>query len=183
MSTPLDIPTTGNFLGTLALTAYVTTLLPTTLRIVFPVCKTSQLLKLLLKNRRGLGILSFILAAGHAYCVIRKRNFDFFDLNTYVASFEGSITFLIFTLLTITSNDWSIKKLKRNWKRLHTLTYWAMALLVWHVISKMAGQWTIATPFAVAAIFSMTALFLVRQYLESENTLRHKTDQPRYPSR
>lgn len=172
MNIALGIPPLGNYLGLLALAAYIATLLPTIIRIVFPSFKTSQLPKFLLKNRRSVGILSFLLALGHAYFVIRKRNFDFFDVNTYIASFEGTATFVIFTLLTITSNDWSVKRLKRNWRRLHTLTYWATFLLVWHVVSKMQGQWTLATPFAAVGIVTITILLLLRKWLEFQGKKR-----------
>lgn len=166
MSIPLDIPPFGNQLGLFALAAYITTLLPSIFRVVFPAIKKTKLPKLLLKYRRVIGILAFIFALGHAYLVIRKRNFDFFDPETYIVSFEGTTTLIVFTLLAITSNDWSIKRLKRNWKRLHTLTYLAMFLLTWHVLSKMSGQWTWITPWAAIAILTTVVLFAVRKWTE-----------------
>ena len=161
----------GNHLGFLALAAYVATLVPTIVRIVFPTFKAHDIVRWLLKQRRAIGILAFVLAVGHTYFVIRKRNFDFFDFNTYKASAEGLSTLIIFTLLTITSNDWSMKQLKRNWKRLHTLTYAAMFLLTWHVINKMAGQWTLVTPIAAVSIIAITVLFLIRKGSEIQKDL------------
>ncbi|MDY7052334.1 MAG: iron reductase, partial [Limnospira fusiformis LS22] len=73
---------------------------------------------------------------------------------------------IIFTLLAITSNDWSVKRLKKNWKRLHELTYLAMFMLTWHVFDKMAGQWTYLTPFGAIMITGITLLFLVRRWKE-----------------
>lgn len=163
MRLPFESVPLGNHLGFLALAAYIATLAPTIVRVVFPTYKTHSAVRWLLKQRRAIGILAFVLAVGHTYFVIRKRNFDFFDLNTYRASAEGLSTLIIFTLLTITSNDWSIKRLKKNWKRLHALTYAAMFLLTWHVINKMAGQWTIVTPIAAIGIIGTTVLFLVRK--------------------
>lgn len=156
----------GNNLGFLALAAYVATLVPTTVRLVLPKFKSHDAVRWLLKQRRAIGILAFVLAVGHTYFVVRKRNFDFFDLHTYQASAEGASTLIIFTLLAITSNDWSIKRLKKNWKRLHTLTYMAMFLLTWHVINKMAGQWTIVTPIAAISIIVITILFCIRRITE-----------------
>ena len=161
----------GNHLGFLALVAYVATLAPTIIRVVFPAFKSHSIVRWLLKQRRAIGILSFVLAVGHTYFVIRKRNFDFFDFHTYRASVEGLSTLIIFTLLTITSNNWSIKRLKKNWKRLHTLTYAAMFLLTWHVINKMAGQWTMVTPVAAICIIAITVLFLVRKGSEFQKDL------------
>ena len=161
----------GNYLGLLALVAYIATLLPTIVRIVFPAFKAHDAVRWLLKQRRAVGILAFVLAVGHAYFVIRKRNFDFFDLNTYRASAEGLSTLIIFTLLTATSNNWSMKRLKRNWKRLHTLTYGAMFLLTWHILNKMAGQWTLVTPIAAVGIIAITSLFLMRKGAEFQQAL------------
>ncbi|MBT9314651.1 ferric reductase-like transmembrane domain-containing protein [Leptothoe spongobia TAU-MAC 1115] len=161
----------GNHLGLLALVAYIATLVPTIIRIVFPSFKAHDVVRWLLKQRRAIGILAFVLAMGHAYFVIRKRNFDFFDFNTYRASSEGLATLIIFTILTITSNDWSIKRLKRNWKRLHTLTYAAMFLLTWHILNKMSGQWTLVTPIAAIGIISITSLFLMRKGAEFQKAL------------
>lgn len=166
-----DVPALGNLLGFLALATYVGTLLPTTLRIVAPTLKTSYGVRFLLINRRPLGIVSFLFAVGHAYCVIRKRNFDFGALDTYIASAEGTAMLIIFTLLAVTSNDWSVKRLKRHWKQLHTLTYLAMFLLIWHLTSKMTGQWTWITPFSLGAMVTISLLFLVRKGREAQPKL------------
>ncbi|WP_306557866.1 ferric reductase-like transmembrane domain-containing protein [Nostoc sp. 'Peltigera malacea cyanobiont' DB3992] len=72
----------------------------------------------------------------HAFLLVKKRDLDFLDPNTYWIYIQGISTLIIFTLLAITSNDWSVKRLKKNWKRLHTLTYLAMFLLTWHVWTK-----------------------------------------------
>ncbi|MEM8611335.1 MAG: ferric reductase-like transmembrane domain-containing protein [Cyanobacteria bacterium P01_H01_bin.105] len=171
MSLSFESVPLGNHLGFLALAAYIATLVPTIVRIVFPAYKANSTVRWLLKQRRAIGILAFILAVGHAYCVIRKRNVDFFDINTYRVSVEGLSTLIIFTLLAITSNDWSIKRLKKNWKRLHTLTYAAMFLLTWHIINKMAGQWTFVTPIAAISIVAITGLFLIRKGSEFQKEL------------
>ncbi|ESA37088.1 ferric reductase domain protein transmembrane component domain protein [Leptolyngbya sp. Heron Island J] len=171
MRLPLESVPLGNHLGFLALAAYVATLTPTIMRIVFPSIKSHGVVRWLLKERRAVGILAFALAVGHTYFVIRKRNFDFFDFNTYRASAEGLSTLIIFAILTATSNDWSIKRLKKNWKRLHMLTYAAMFLLTWHVINKMAGQWTLVTPIATVSITVITVLFLVRKGTEFQKEI------------
>lgn len=166
MNIALDPAPVGNYLGLLALAAYVATLVPTTTRIVFPSIKSHPAVRWLLKQRRAVGIVAFFLAVGHAYLVIRKRNVDFFHAETYLVSAEGLSTLVIFTLLTVTSNDWSVRRLRYNWKRIHTLTYAAMFLLVWHVINKMAGQWTWITPLAALSICGIMVLFLIRRGLE-----------------
>ncbi|CDM96041.1 MAG: ferric reductase-like transmembrane domain-containing protein [Limnospira sp. PMC 1291.21] len=150
----------------MALIFYTLSLLPTILRVVFPQTKQTSIPKFLLKHRRTIGILAFIVAFGHGYILVKKRDIDFSDLKTFWVYIQGVVTFIIFTLLAITSNDWSVKRLKKNWKRLHELTYLAMFMLTWHVFDKMAGQWTYLTPFGAIMITGITLLFLVRRWKE-----------------
>lgn len=152
-------------LGFLAVGAYILTLLPTTLRIVFPATTKTGIPKWLLKYRRWIGLLSFCLAVGHAYIYIKQRNFDWLDIKTYWFYFQGTSTLTIFTLLAITSNDWSVKRLKKNWKKLQQLTYWAMFLLTWHIWAIMAHHWTYLTPFGMVSMFIIIILFLYRQWI------------------
>ncbi|WP_404787111.1 ferric reductase-like transmembrane domain-containing protein [Altericista sp. CCNU0014] len=156
----------SNSLGFLALGGYIATLLPTNLRIVFPQTKQSAMPKWLLKNRRAIGILSFCLTLGHGYLLVVKRDFDFFDPSTFWVYIQGVTTFIILALLTITSNDWSVKRLKKNWKRLHNLTYLAMFLLTWHVWDKMADHWSALTPLGLIVIISINILYLCRRWIE-----------------
>jgi sulfoxide reductase heme-binding subunit YedZ len=168
----MDIPPCSNILGFLALTCYIATLLPTMLRIVLPPIHKQQAPKWILKHRRIIGILAFLLALMHGYLLVKKRDFDFSDWQTLFVYIQGISTFTIFTLLAITSNDWSIKRLRKNWKRLHTLTYGAMFLLTWHVLDKMAGHWTYLTPIATVAIVSVSLLFLTRLWIERQRKSR-----------
>ena len=167
----LDTAPLANYLGFFALGFYIITLLPTILRIVFPRTKKTAIPKLLLKSRRTIGILAFLFALFHGILLVSKRNFDFFDIQTYWIYIQGVVTFIIFTLLAITSNDWSIKKLKKNWKKLHELTYLAMFMLVWHVIDKMWGHWSYLTPLGIVSITAITILFIMRKLIERTNKL------------
>jgi methionine sulfoxide reductase heme-binding subunit len=159
----------SNGLGFLALGGYILTLLPTNLRIVCPQTKQTSMPKWLLKNRRLIGVLSFLLALGHGYLLVEKRDFDFFDLSTYWVYIQGVSTFIIFTLLAITSNDWSVKRLKKNWKRLHNLTYLAMFLLTWHVWDKMADHWSYLTPLGLVTVVAINLLYIQRRWIEHCN--------------
>lgn len=172
----------SNSLGFLALGGYIATLLPTNLRIVFPQTKQSAMPKWLLKNRRIIGILSFCLALGHGYLLVVKRDFDFFDPSTFWVYIQGVATFIIFALLAITSNDWSIRRLKKNWKRLHSLTYLAMFLLTWHVWDKMADHWSTLTPMGLAIIIAINSLYLYRRWVEYRNkqqSVKKKASEPK----
>ncbi|MBR8840363.1 MAG: ferric reductase-like transmembrane domain-containing protein [Stigonema ocellatum SAG 48.90 = DSM 106950] len=165
----MNVPVLADILGFIALIGYIFTLLPTILRIVFPRTKQTGIPKLLLKQRRLIGIMAFFLSLAHGYLLVRKRNIDFFDLKTYWIYSQGVSTFIILTLLTLTSNDWSIKKLKKNWKQLHQLTYVAMFLLIWHIWDKMSGHWTYLTPIGIVGITGITVLFLIRLWIEAQD--------------
>lgn len=69
----------SNCLGFLALGAYIFTLMPTNLIVVFPQAKQTSIPKWLFKSRRVIGILAFCLALLHGLLLIKKREFDFFD--------------------------------------------------------------------------------------------------------
>ncbi|MEH2159847.1 MAG: ferric reductase-like transmembrane domain-containing protein [Nostoc sp.] len=129
----MDQSPLANILGFLALDGYIVTVVPTIFRIVFPQTKETGIPQWLLKRRLSIGLTAFFLALCHGFLMVQKRNFDFFDINTFWIYIQGVSTFLIFTLLSITSNNWSVKKLKKNWKQLHKLTYVAMVILIWHI--------------------------------------------------
>ncbi|MEG4531705.1 ferric reductase-like transmembrane domain-containing protein [Microcoleus sp. D2_18a_D3] len=165
----LDTFSQASLLGFAALAGYILTLLPTNLRIVFPLTKKTGFPQWLLKNRRFIGLISFFLAVAHGFIFFKQRNFDIKDIKTYFVYFQGVATFIIFTLLAITSNDWSVKRLKKNWKKLQSLTYLAMFLVTWHIWDKMAGHWTYLTPVGIAAITATIVLFLGRVLIERQS--------------
>lgn len=163
----LDPAPLSSHLGFLALVFYCLSLLPTLLRILFPQTKQTGIPQWLMSQRRLSGILAFLFAVGHGILLLKKRNLDFGDATTSWIYVQGIGTFLIFVVLTITSNDWSTKKLKKNWRRLHQLTYPAMFLLTWHVLDKMMGHWTYLTPICVVMIVTINGLFIWRRWIES----------------
>ncbi|MGJ5631386.1 ferric reductase-like transmembrane domain-containing protein [Nostoc sp. CALU 1950] len=165
----IDESPLANILGFLALASYIVTLIPTIFRIVFPQTKETGIPQWLLKRRRNIGLIAFFLALGHGFLMVQKRNFDFFDINTFWIYIQGVSTFIIFTLLSITSNNWSVKKLKKNWKQLHKLTYVAMIILIWHIWDKMSGHWTYLTPISLIATILITVLFIIRLWIEHQD--------------
>jgi methionine sulfoxide reductase heme-binding subunit len=157
---------TDNTLGFLALLAYIATLLPSNLRVVFPVLQPSHFLKMLLKHRRTIGICAWVLAMAHVYFVIHQHHLAISDLNFYLQSMSGLGVTLIFGLLALTSNRWSMKKLKSRWKQLHNLTYLAPFLLLWHILDKMLGPWTFTTGIAIVLLIPTLYLIGIRKYLQ-----------------
>jgi methionine sulfoxide reductase heme-binding subunit len=160
----MDIPLPAHILGFLALICYILTLLPTILRVAFPQTKDIGIPQVLLKHRRSIGILAFVFTVFHGFPLIKQRNIDLLDLKTSWIYIQGVVTFIIFAILTITSNDWSVKRLKKNWKTLHQLTYFAMFLLTWHIWDKMSGHWTYLTPIGLTSISVVSVLFLYKHY-------------------
>lgn len=169
----------ANILGLLALLCYIATLLPSLLKAVFPAIKGNKTLMWFLKYRRHLGVSAFCLGANHGVLIIIERHLNLLDWHTYIHYFQGIITLAIFTLMAFTSNDESVKTLKKNWKKLHRLTYLVIFILPWHILDKMSGHWTYLTPLAVLLTLGILILFMRRKWLEIfEPKLAPKLNQP-----
>ncbi len=153
----------ANVWGVLALGSYLATIAPSIFRIVFPETKKNSIIKYLMKNRRQIGLVAFAFSVFHGFILVEKRSLDFFDPHTYWIYSQGVFTFLIFTLLAITSNNWSMKKMKKNWKKLHSLTYVALFLLIWHVWDKMSGQWSYLTPISLIGLLILAFLYVYKK--------------------
>ena len=154
----------NSFFGFCALVVYVFTLIPSNMAKIFPHTKKWRIIKIFLNcnHRRFWGLTAFALAINHALVSIAKYHINFFKLTTYAHYYTGVSTLIIFFVLALTSNNWSIKKLKKNWKLLHQLTYAAMLLLLWHVLTLMEGNWTWLTPIAIHLVSITIVLFLTR---------------------
>ncbi|WP_052754445.1 hypothetical protein [Calothrix sp. 336/3] len=69
--------TLANLLGCLAFIAYITTLAPSMFRAIFPNMRGNKILILLLKKRRDIGIISYILASNHALIMAVEKILTF----------------------------------------------------------------------------------------------------------
>ncbi len=76
-------------------------LVPTILRIVFPITKETGIPQWLLKRRRIIGIIAFLLAFAHGFILVKKREIDFFDFKTFRIYLQGIFTFAIFLIESI----------------------------------------------------------------------------------
>ena len=174
----------SNFLGFLSLLCCTTTITPSIVRTVFPATKKNNVLRWIVTNRRQIGVTAFSFGLSHGFLLMLERNLSLSDPHTYIKYFQGISTLIIFTILAITSSDWSVKKLKSNWKKLHQLTYLAIFLLPWHIIDKMGGHWTRLTPLAVLITTVMVILFIRRKGIEQsefkgkQKALKQKPSQP-----
>ncbi|OKH44040.1 hypothetical protein NIES2101_29290 [Calothrix sp. HK-06] len=158
----------ANFLGCLALLVYTATLAPSICRTVFPNMRGNKTLVWLLKNRRHVGIASYVLGSNHALLMVVQKNINLLAPSTYVHYFQGISIFFIMTLLAVTSNDWSVKALKKNWVKLHQLTYLIIFILPWHIIDKMFGHWSYLTPLELLINFICIYLFFQRARLKAK---------------
>ncbi len=88
----------------------------------------------LMRRRRDLGVASFAYALGHTVIYLWRKN-ELQIIGTEAVQIQyltGWIAFALFVPLAVTSNDVSMRSLKRNWKRLHRFVYPAAVLTFLH---------------------------------------------------
>jgi sulfoxide reductase heme-binding subunit YedZ len=87
-------------------------------------------------HRRALGVASFAYAAFHTLTYVqRKWGYGYIlDEGKEPDLLTGWIAFVIFLALALTSNDQSVRTLRRNWQRLHRTVYIAAGLVFAHWI-------------------------------------------------
>jgi sulfoxide reductase heme-binding subunit YedZ len=120
---------TGNWsVGLLALALAVTPL-----RSVLPEAKWPRRL---MTHRRALGVASFAYAAFHTLTYMQRKWGYGYILKEGVRPdlLTGWIALVIFLLLAITSNDTAVRKMRKNWQRLHRTVYIAAGLTFAHWI-------------------------------------------------
>jgi len=111
-------------------------------------------LKALSRHRRLIGITVFLYAVFHLTCVltktIQKKGGLPLDYFLHPVVYTGSLAFLILLLLTVTSNDWSIRSLGyKKWKTIHRSVYGVELLIFIHVVLKSS---TLAFSFFIPLI-------------------------------
>src|SRR3972149_7519340 len=129
--------------------------------------------------RRQLGITVFLLAFTH-YQLVRGLLFYSkqmpFILPRPLFEFFGfwALTFLF--LMFLTSNNFSVKKLGKWWKRLHRIVYLVLWLLVLHTGLQRISVWTyLIGIFAVLEIVSFFYSYLVSSRQRSSQTPEAKS--------
>lgn len=107
------------------------TLAVTPIRLLF---RQHKLAQWLMRRRRDLGVASFAYAAGHTIIYLMKKTAlaPVLEEAGNADMFTGWLAFALFAPLAITSNDASMRALKRGWKRLHRLVYPAAILVFAH---------------------------------------------------
>jgi sulfoxide reductase heme-binding subunit YedZ len=103
--------------------------------------------------RRHLGVVTFIFALSHMIFYLLKEGdialaFEQIPTKLYLAI--GMTSLLILFALALTSNNWGVRKLKRNWKRLHRLAYLALGLATVHYFLIEKKDWRVTLPWLIA---------------------------------
>ena len=128
----------GRWAGMTAMGVFILTLLPGMIR-RFRLSNSSigkTLTQYLLPIRRQLGITMFLLATLHLLALrweVFQEAFQGMPPEPRVSEQLGFLGLFLLLPLFLTSNTWSTKLLKRNWKRLHRLTYIAGWLIFGHI--------------------------------------------------
>ena len=109
----------------------ILTLAVTPIRKVLPKAKISSWL---MKHRRAFGVASFGYAALHTFVYLeRKWGFGYIQEEAQnLDLLTGWIAFVIFVILAITSNNSSVRALRKNWQHLHRTVYIATGLTFAH---------------------------------------------------
>ena len=92
--------------------------------------------------RREMGVASFWLFFFHAYGLIFSRNISpefIFNVKGFI--FWGFLAGMGMWLLGLTSNNFSQKLLKKNWKRLQRVVYPTYFLLLYHASMAEGEMW------------------------------------------
>jgi len=101
-----------------------------------PLAKISDIkfLKHLLIYRRQFGIASFWFFAFHAIGMWQIYNLNKIGLflNPKTNLLYGALAAIGMIVLTLTSNTWAVKKLKKNWKRIQYIAYPTLLLAIYH---------------------------------------------------
>lgn len=110
------------------------------LRLMFP---KNRFWLWMLRRRRYLGVAAFCYAFAHTilYIVDMGTLSEILGEALLLGIWTGWLAMFIFIPLAITSNDWSVKKLGRNWKRLQQTIYIAAVatLLHWMFVHNNIG--------------------------------------------
>ncbi len=114
----------------------------------------------LLTRRRYLGVAAFAYALLHAAVyVLRQRELPIIVAEALEAGLlTGWLAFAIFVPLALTSNDSSVRRLRRAWKRLHRAVYVAAILSFAHWILVAYDATTAYAHLAVLAVLETARL-------------------------
>lgn len=119
----------------------------------------------LMRRRRYLGVASFAYAAGHTAIYLYDKGSLTIVLNQMAQPdmLFGWLALALFMPLAATSNDISVRAMKRAWKRLHRLVYPAAILTFLHWVLAAFDPTTAYVHIAVLAAIELVRVGLQRR--------------------
>lgn len=135
------------------------TLAVTPIRLLF---RRNPFAQYLMRKRRDLGVASFAYAAGHTIVYLWRKADPaiIWDEVSTPYILLGWLAFALFVPLAITSNDASMRALKRGWKRLHRLVYPAAVLVFLHWALSAFDPTTAYIHIGIMAAIEIVRVFL-----------------------
>jgi len=133
----------------------------------------------LIRVRRAIGLASFAYAAAHLTLYLAlDAGFDWrevlLDLQERAYVCAGIAAFILLFPLALTSTDRWQRRLKRNWKRLHLLTYPAAVLAVLHFL--WLTKPGVTDPYAYAAALALLLVWRIVMRLRAGGAAANRLD-------
>ena len=155
--------TIGVFFGRTALTLLGIVVLPGILGRFDVQIKVTRIITLF---RRQLGILVFVLAFSH-YQLVRGISIYTGQIPLFprpIFEIMGTSALFLLFFMFLTSNNFSQKKLGKNWKRLHRVVYLILWLLVLHTGLQRISIWSLFIfTFAILELASLIYNYLKKK--------------------
>ncbi|MEQ1580133.1 MAG: ferric reductase-like transmembrane domain-containing protein [Steroidobacteraceae bacterium] len=147
--------------GETAARLLIITMAATPLCLMFP---GARLPRWLLMNRRYLGVASFAYALLHALTYLERKAdlATIVDEGLEVGMATGWVAMVLMLLLAVTSNDASVRLLRKAWKSLHRWVYAAALLTYLHWVLSAFDPTGASIHFAVLALLEGYRIWKVR---------------------
>ena len=144
--------------GNIALFLIVITLFIKPISLILPSIKIFTEIR---RYRREMGISTFYFALSHFIGFLTANNFSKEWMN-YI-SFSNGLIYGIFALsilviLFLTSNNLSVRKLKKNWKKIQRIAYIALLLILVHI--------ALINPENILLAFTLFITYIILKILE-----------------
>lgn len=147
----------------------------------------------ILPRRRALGLYAFFYAslhfltfAGLDYGFDLRQVLDLIATKPYILI--GTLAFTLLLPLAVTSFDYFIRRMKKNWKRLHWLVYPAAPVVILHFALARKGsllqlQGNILQPLGFGLLLIMLFLLRLSPVRKTVTSWRHKILEKRIPQK
>jgi sulfoxide reductase heme-binding subunit YedZ len=116
-----------------------------------------------IKLRKPAGLWAFGFSVVHVYYYVDEAGLEWLEPAMPLYLTLGLYGLVVITALAATSNRWSMRRLGKNWKRLHRLVYYAGPAVIVHAIfaAGMSKKMMVLDPQAVSELRVYLALLVV----------------------